>query len=73
MVAAVHNVHIRRADGTSGAERFFGCAESLFARVLQRVPQPARRQPLPPTQPYLTPVAALRPAVGLRCQDPEDD
>ena len=61
-LTAVHNFHIRRADGTSGAERFFGRAhESLFAQVLQRMPlppRPARRRPCPPKQPYLMPVAA---------------
>jgi len=35
------NYHIRRADGTTAAERFFGRAhETLFAQVLQRMPLP---------------------------------
>jgi hypothetical protein len=61
-LTAAHNYHIRRADGTTAAERFFGRAhDSLFAQVLQRMPlppRPARRRPRPPQQPYLTPVAA---------------
>jgi transcriptional regulator with XRE-family HTH domain len=61
-LTAVHNYHIRRADGTTAAERFFGRAhEALFAQVLQRMPlppRPARRRPRPPQQPYLMPLAA---------------
>ncbi len=61
-LTAVHNYHIRRADGTTAAERFFGRAhQTLFAQVLQRMPlppRPARRRPRPPTQPYLMPLAA---------------
>ena len=61
-LTAVHNFHIRRADGTTAAERFFGRPhEPLFAQVLQRMPlppRPARRRPRPPKQPYLIPVAA---------------
>jgi hypothetical protein len=61
-LTAVHNYHIRRADGTTAAERFFGCAhETLFAQVLQCMPlppRPARRRPRPPQQPYLMPMAA---------------
>ncbi len=61
-LTAVHNFHIRRADDTTAAERFFGRAhESLFAQVLQRVPlppRPARRRPRPPSQPSLMQVAA---------------
>jgi hypothetical protein len=61
-LTAVHNYHIRRADGTTAAERFFGRAhETLFAQVLQRMPlppRPARRRPRPPKQPYLMQVAA---------------
>ena len=42
-LTAVHNYHIRRADGTTAAERFFGRAhETLFAQVLQRMPLPPR-------------------------------
>ncbi len=61
-LTAVHNYHIRRADGTTAAQRFFGCAhETLFAQVLQRMPlppRPARRRPRPPKPPYLMQVAA---------------
>jgi hypothetical protein len=61
-LTAVHNYHIRRADGTTAAERFFGRThETLFAQVLKRMPlppRPARRRPLPPTQPRLIPMAA---------------
>jgi len=61
-LTAAHNFHIRRADGTTAAERFFGRApEPLFEQVLARVPlppRPARRRPRPPKPPYLMPVAA---------------
>ena len=61
-LTAVHNYHIRRPDGTTAAERFFGCAhETLFAQVLQRMPlppRPARRRPRPTTPPFLMPMAA---------------
>jgi hypothetical protein len=61
-LTAVHNFHIRRADGTTAAERFFGRApEPLFAQVLKLMPlppRPARRRPRPPTQSNLIPVAA---------------
>ncbi|MEF8701407.1 MAG: DUF6399 domain-containing protein [Candidatus Accumulibacter sp. UW20] len=61
-LTAVHNYHIRRADGTTAAERLFGCThETLFSLVLQRMPlppRPARRRPRLPKQPYLLPPAA---------------
>ena len=61
-LTAVHNYHIRRPDGTTAAERFFGCThETLFSQVLQRMPlppRPARRRPRSPKQPYLMPLAA---------------
>ena len=61
-LTAVHNYHIRRADGTTAAERFFGRAhETLFGQVLQRMPlppRPARRRPRPPKPPCLMPLAA---------------
>ncbi len=61
-LTAVHNFHIRRADGTTAAERFFGQAHAaLFALVLQRMPlppSPARRRPRPPKPLSLLPVAA---------------
>jgi hypothetical protein len=61
-LTAVHNFYIRRADGTTAAERFFGRAHApLFAQLLERVPlppRPRRRRHRPPKQPYLMPVAA---------------
>ena len=61
-LGAVHNFHIRRVDGTTAAERFFGRAhETLFAQVLQRMPlppSPARRRPRPPKSSALLLVAA---------------
>jgi uncharacterized membrane protein YfbV (UPF0208 family) len=61
-LGAVHNFHIRRADATTAAERFFRRAhEALFTQVLQRMPlppAPARRRPRPPQPPALLAVAA---------------
>jgi len=61
-LTAVHNFYIRRADGTTAAERLFGRAHaSLFEQLTDRVPlppPPRRRRPRPPKQPYLMPVAA---------------
>ena len=61
-LTAVHNFHIRRADGTTAAERLFGRAPPpLFEQVLARVPlppRPRRRRPPRPMVPYLTPLAA---------------
>jgi hypothetical protein len=61
-LTAVHNFHIRRPDGTTAAERFFGRAHPvLFEQILLRVPlppRPRRRRPRPPKLPYLMPVAA---------------
>jgi hypothetical protein len=61
-LTAVHNFHIRRADGTTAAERFFGRTHNaLFEQILLRVPlppRPRRRRPRPPKLPYLMPVAA---------------
>ena len=61
-LTAVHNYYIRRADGTTAAERFFGHAHaSLFEQLTERVPLPPlprRRRPSPPRKPYLMPVAA---------------
>ena len=61
-LTAVHNFHIRRADGTTAAERFFGRAHTaLFEQLLLRVPlppRPRRRRPRPPKPAYLMPVAA---------------
>jgi hypothetical protein len=67
-LTAVHNFHIRRADGTTAAERFFGRAhETLFAQVLQRMPlppPPACRRPRPPKAPALLPVAGIAGVAG---------
>ncbi len=61
-LTALHNYYVRRPDGTTAAERFFGRAHPvLFDQVLTQValPPPARRRrPRPAKQPYLTPVAA---------------
>ena len=61
-LTAVHNFHLRRPDGTTAAERFFGRThETLFAQILQRMPlppAPARRRPRPPKPPALLAVAA---------------
>jgi hypothetical protein len=58
----LHNYHIRRPDGTTAAERFFGRPpQNLFEQVLQHLPyppRPARKRPPPPKAPYLMPVAA---------------
>jgi hypothetical protein len=61
-LTAVHNFHIRRPDGTTAAERFFGRAPApLFQQIIARVPlppRPRRRRPPRPKVPYLTPLAA---------------
>ncbi|MFO7639988.1 MAG: DUF6399 domain-containing protein [Candidatus Competibacteraceae bacterium] len=61
-LTAVHNFHLRRTDGTTAAERFFGHApEPLFEQAIQRVPlppRPRRGRPRPPKTPYLMPAAA---------------
>ena len=59
-LTAVHNFHIRRPDGTTAAERFFGRAHPvLFVQILLRVPLPPRpRRRRPPKLPYLMSVAA---------------
>jgi hypothetical protein len=61
-LTALHNFYVRRPDGTTAAERFFGRAHPvLFDQVLAHVclpPPPRRRRPRPAKQPYLTPVAA---------------
>ncbi len=61
-LTAVHNFHIRRADGTTAAERFFGRAHTpLFEQLLDRMPlppPPRRWRPPQPKQPYLLPMAA---------------
>ena len=61
-LTAVHNFHVRRPDGTTAAERFFGRAHTqLFEQLIAHVPlppRPRRRRPLPRRQSYLIPVAA---------------
>jgi hypothetical protein len=61
-LTAVHNFHIRRADGATAAERLFARAPPpLFEQVLARLPlppRPRRRRPPRPKVPYLTPLAA---------------
>jgi hypothetical protein len=61
-LTAMHNYYVRRPDGTTAAERFFGRAHpALFDQVLAHVgmPPPARRRrPRPVKQPALTRVAA---------------
>jgi transcriptional regulator with XRE-family HTH domain len=61
-LSAVHNFHIRRADGTTAAQRLFGRDHApLFEQVLERMPLPPpprqRRAPRP-RAPYLQPLAA---------------
>jgi hypothetical protein len=61
-LTAVHNYYIRRPDGTTAAERFFGRRPApLFDVLLDKVPlpgRPARKRPRPPKPPYLQPIAA---------------
>jgi len=61
-LTAIHNFFIRRPDGTTAAERFFGRPPApLFEQVLARMPlppSPARRRPRPPKPAYLRPIAA---------------
>jgi hypothetical protein len=60
-LTAIHNFHIRRPDGTTAAERFFGQVHPpLFEQVLRQVsfpPPPRQRRARPAKQPYLTPLA----------------
>ena len=61
-LTALHNFYVRRPDGTTAAERFFGRAHPpLFEQVLAHVdlPPPARRRrPRPVKRPALALVAA---------------
>ena len=61
-LTALHNYYVRRPDGTTAAERFFGRAHpALFEQVLAHVdlPPPARRKrPRPVKRPALALVAA---------------
>ena len=51
-LTVVHNYGVRRHDGTTAAERFFGApARDLFERLLETLPppkRPGRRSPPPP-------------------------
>jgi hypothetical protein len=62
VLTAMHNYFIRRPDGTTAAERFFGQPPMLmFAyllRTLDPPPRPARKRPRPPCVAYLEPMAA---------------
>jgi hypothetical protein len=62
VLTAVHNYFIRRPDGTTAAERFFGQAPApMFAHLLTALdppPRPARKRPRPPRVAYLEPMAA---------------
>jgi Family of unknown function (DUF6399) len=61
-LTAVHTYYVRRPDGTTAAERFFGRAHaSLFEQLTEHVPlppPPRRRRPSPPRRLYLMSVAA---------------
>ena len=50
----MHNFHIRRPDGTTAAQRFFGAEhDDLFERLIDKIPQLAR--------PYAWPGCVRRP------------
>jgi hypothetical protein len=61
-LTAMHNFFIRRPDGTTAAERFFGKPpDPLFDYLLahlQPPPRPARKRPRPERRSYLQPIAA---------------
>ena len=61
-LTALHNYYVRRPDGTTAAERFFGRAHpALFEQVLAHVdlpPPPRRKRPRPLKRPALALVAA---------------
>ena len=61
-LTAVHNYFIRRDDGTTAAERFFGRPpEPMFERILARMPlppRPARARPRATKPSYLHAAAA---------------
>lgn len=61
-LTAMHNFFIRRPDGTTAAQRFFGKPpDPLFDYLLAHLeppPRPARRRPRPKKQSYLLPAAA---------------
>jgi hypothetical protein len=61
-LTAVHNYFIRRPDGTSAAQRFFGQPPApMFEYLLSALdppPRPARKRPRPQRVAYLEPMAA---------------
>ena len=61
-LTAIHNYFVRRSDGTTAAQRFFGRQpEPLFEQLLNRLPPPplpARKRPRAQKSPYLLPLAA---------------
>ena len=61
-LTAIHNYFVRRPDGTTAAERFFGKPpDPLFDYLrahLEPPPRPARKRPRPERRSYLLPVAA---------------
>lgn len=62
MKTAVHNYHIRRADGTTAAERFFGAPpDELLPWILARLKplsRSAQKRPKKPKPAYLSRLAA---------------
>jgi len=60
-LTTVHNYFVKRSDGSTAAERFFGAPpQELFAWVLERVDlpgRPAQKRAPPPRQDYLAPAA----------------
>jgi len=61
-LTTIHNYFIKRSDGTTASERFFGASpRNLFEQILDRVDlpgRPAQKRPRPQRKPYLAPVAA---------------
>jgi hypothetical protein len=58
----MHNYFIRRPDGTTAAQRFFGTAPApMFTYLLDALeppPRPAGKRPRSPRGAYLEPMAA---------------
>ncbi len=53
-LTVVHNYFVKRPDGQTPAQHFFGAQhEELFAYLLDRIRLPARQRPRPPPQPLL--------------------
>ena len=61
-LTAIHNYFLKRSDGTTAAERFFGSShQELFDYLLLAMPAPARpakKRRKPTTKTYLTQLAA---------------